>query len=571
MRPAGRGELESLYFTYPKFDFVRPPEMRGAATRHPVAVVGAGPVGLAAAIELARRGIRCVLLDEKDTLNNGSRAICVSRNSLETLQQLGIAARFEGKALGWTRGRCYYRDRLIYRLEMPHSDQERYLPMYNIQQQYIEQYLVERTGEFADLIDLRWQSTVIDVANEDGEVRLVVATPDGEYVLRSEYLLAADGAASRVRKSLGLRLAGENLPGRYVIADVRMDHDFPTERRSFFESAANPDSTILVHRQPDGLWRVDWQLRPQETPDEAIAEATVRARVQAILDMLGHAGDWELEWWSIYTANTLCLDDYRHGRVLFIGDAARIVPIFGVRGLNNGFDDAVNAAWKLAYVLEGEAGEELLESFTPERRGATLDVFNNAGKSSRFMTPPSRGYALMRKAVLQLSLTQEFTRRFADPRQVVPYTYADSPLTAYGHRSSEFTGGVTAGSTAVNCRAVGSAFLFDYLGLGFTGLYFVEGERVPADILELARRLTAVDCHFSLVVISRKTLPVETFTVIPDDEGRIFDAYAAMDGSFYLLRPDRHVVARWVTLRVDETEHALTIALGRSDGREMSR
>jgi 3-(3-hydroxy-phenyl)propionate hydroxylase len=564
MRPAGRGELDSLYFTYPKFAFVRPAEMDGETARHQVIVVGAGPVGLAAAIELARRGIRCVLLDEKDTLNNGSRAICVSRNSFETLQQLGLAARFESKALGWTLGRCYYKDRLIYRLQMPHSDHDRYLPMYNIQQQYIEQYLVDRASQFPDLIDLRWQSAVTDATNADGEVRLDIATPEGGYGLRSEYLLAADGAASLVRKKLGLRLAGENLPGRYVIADVRMDHDFPVERRSFFKSRANPDSTILVHRQPDDIWRIDWQLPPHENPDEAIAEENVHARVEAILDMLGHAGPWELEWWSIYTANTLCLDNYRHGRVLFIGDAARIVPIFGVRGLNNGFDDAMNAAWKLAYVLEGEAADELLETFTPERRGATLDIFSNAGKSSRFMTPPSRGYALMREAVLQLSLTQEFTQKFADPRQVVPYTYGDSPLTSYRHRDSEFRGGVKAGSAAINRKVANGACLLDYLGLGFTGLYFVEGENVPADIPDFSSRLSVIDHHFSLVVISRKNLPKEGFTAILDNDGRVFDAYAAKDGSFYLLRPDRHVAARWVAAKFDEVEDALKIALCRS-------
>jgi 3-(3-hydroxy-phenyl)propionate hydroxylase len=564
MRPAGRGELESLYFSYPKYQFARPAEMDGATLLHRVTVVGAGPVGLAAAIELARRGIRCVLLDEKDTLNNGSRAICVSRNSLETLQQLGVAAHFESKALGWTRGRCYYKDRLVYRLQMPHSDQERYLPMYNIQQQYIEQFLVDRAKEFPDLIDMRWQSAVTNVTNGEGEVRLEVETPEGPYALRSEYLLAADGAASVVRKKLGLRLTGENLPGRYVIADVRMDHDFPVERRSFFGSRANPDSTILVHRQPDDIWRIDWQLRPHEDPNEAIAEGNVRSRVQAILDMLGHAGPWELEWWSIYTANTLCLDDYRHGRVLFIGDAARIVPIFGVRGLNNGFDDAMNAAWKLAYVLQGEAGEGLLESFTPERRGATLDIFSNAGKSSRFMTPPSRGYALMREAVLQLSLTQEFTQKFADPRQVVPYTYGDSPLTSYRYRESEFKGGVMAGSAAVIRRSADGACLLDFLGLGFTGLFFLEGEDMPAAILDCSGRLRAIDHHFSLVVISRKDLPKEGFTVILDSDGRIFDTYAAKDGSFYLLRPDRHVAARWVAAKVDEIEDALKIAFCRS-------
>ncbi len=561
MRPAGRGELESLYFRYPRYPFVRPPEMDGGSRRHPVVIVGAGPVGLAAAIELARRGIPCVLLEKKDTLNDGSRAICVSRSSFETLQQLGAVEPFERKSLGWTRGRCYYRDRLIYRLEMPHSEEERYLPMYNIQQQYIEKFLVDRTAGLPDL-DLRWQSEVLEVDDGDDEVVVTVGTPEGKYSLRARYLLAADGARSPVRALLGQRLKGENLPGHYVIADVRMDHDFPTERRSFFESAANPDSTILIHRQPDDIWRIDWQLREHEDPHEAVVEEHVCRRVQAILDMIGHTGRWEMEWWSIYTANSLCLDEYRHGRVFFAGDAAHIVPIFGVRGLNNGFADAVNAAWKLAYVLNGAAGTRLLDSYTPERRGATLDVFRNAGKSSRFMTPPTRGYALMRKAVLQLSLTQAFTRRFADPRQVLPYTYKDSPLTSHRERDRAFGGGVAAGSAALNRRIGRDDYLLDHLGTGFTGLLFTDGEEPPRQAIELRDRLARLDERFRLLLISRQALSVPGITTVLDRSGSTFAGYAAQGGSFYLVRPDRHVAARWRSLDPEEAEQALSIALG---------
>ena len=564
MRPAGRGELESLYFDYPHFEFRRPPEMAGQSDRHPVVVAGAGPVGMTAAIDLARRGVPCVLLERKDTLNDGSRAICISRNSLETLQQLGAVEPFVRKGLGWTHGRCYYRDKMIYRLEMPHSDQERYLPMYNIEQQYSEQFLVDRIADFPDLIDARWQSEVISVKNSASEVVLTVRTPAGEYALRTDYLLAADGARSRIRSMLGLRLNGDNLPGNYVIADVQMEHDFPTERRSFFESEANPDATILVHRQPDNIWRIDWQIREHEDPDAAVLESNVRARIQAILDMIGHTGPWELEWWSIYTANTLCLDDYRQGRVLFIGDAAHIVPIFGVRGLNNGFTDALNAAWKLAYVLSGEADERILDSYTPERRGATLDVFQNAGRSSRFMTPPTRGYALMRKAVLQLSLTQDFTKRFVDPRQVLPYTYGDSPLTSFKARDEEFAGGVCAGDAAINRRIANDDFLLDHLGTGFTALYFSAQKRIPEDVLDLFVRLRALDSHFKPLVVARTDVRQEGLDVIRDADGNVFEGYCADNDCLYLLRPDRHVAARWTAVHTDEVEQALRTALARN-------
>ncbi|MEX2126114.1 MAG: FAD-dependent monooxygenase [Woeseia sp.] len=556
--------MESLYFKYPKFRFRRAPELTGASDRYPVVVAGAGPVGMTAALSLARQGIRSVVLDEKDTLNDGSRAICVSRHSFETLQQLGAVEPFEHKSLGWTNGRSYYRDRIIYRLEMPHSDQERFFPMYNIQQQYIERFLADRIGEVPDLIDIRWQSRVSGVGKSADEVTLCVTTPEGEYPLRARYLLAADGARSRIRDALGLRLKGENLPGHYVIADIQMDHDFPTERRCFFESVANPESTILIHRQPDNIWRIDWQLGGHEDAAQAIGEERIRARVQSILDMIGHTGAWELEWWSIYTANSLCLDAYRHGPVLFAGDAAHIVPIFGVRGLNNGLDDAVNAAWKLAYVLNGEAEETLLDSYTPERRGATLDVFRNAGRSSRFMTPPSRGYSLMRKAALQLSLTREFTRRFADPRQVAPYTYRGSPLTSCVMRDSEFCGGVEAGDVAVNRKIAEGDYLLDHLGCGFTGLYFTQKDQLPDRILALFVRLAEIDRKFKPLLLASRGLQRRTFEVIEDRQRNIFTAYAAADDSFYLLRPDRHVAARWVSVEPDEVEQALLTALGRN-------
>jgi len=551
MRPKGKGIHDSLYFEYPFFPFRRPAEMDGKATHHAVAIVGAGPVGLTAALELARRGIKSVVLDDKDTLNDGSRAICISRYSYETLQQLGVVDRFVDKGLGWTHGRCYYREHMIHRLEMPHSDDERFFPMYNIQQQYIEQFLVDKAqADYPDLIDLRWQSRVTGVeAGKDG-VGLTVSTPEGDYVLQSEWLLAADGARSVIRSGMGLRLQGKNLEGRYVIADVRMDHDFPTERRSFFESSVLPRSTILIHQQPDDIWRVDYQLQDGEDPDEAIREENIRARVQAILNMIGHKADWELEWWSIYTANTLCLDDYRHGRVLFIGDAGHIVPIFGVRGLNNGFADAVNAAWKLAYVIKGAAPERLMDSYTPERRGATLDVFQNAGKSARFMTPPTPGYTLMRKAVLSLAVNHDFTNRFADPRQVQPYTYADSPLTSFKDRDREFDAGPPTGASAVNQRMGEDDFLLDHLGPGFSGLYFSEHGTLPTELSDLFKDL-AVDG--------------DPFTPIMIDKGKhpgIFKTYDAEDGTFYLLRPDRHVAARWKSVRIEEVKTALKTTLG---------
>ena len=563
MRPSGRGELESLYFDYPIYTFRRPPEMDGSQRRHPVVIAGGGPVGLTAALALARQGIPSVLLEKKQTVNDGSRAICISRYSFETLQQLGVVEPFLAKALGWTRGRCYYRDQLIYRLGMPHSADERFYPMYNIQQQFIEKFLIDAAAEYRDLIDLRWQSEVLAVTAGAEGVALTVATPEGEYEMQARYLLAADGARSTVRNLLGLRLQGDNLPGNYVIADVRMQHDFPTERRSFFESSGNPDSTVLVHRQPDDIWRVDWQVGEGEDKVEAVREERVRERVQAILAMIDHKGPWELEWWSIYTANTLCLDDYRHGPVLFIGDSAHIVPIFGVRGLNNGLADAVNAAWKLARVLKGSAGPALLDSYSPERRGATLDVFRNAGKSSRFMTPPTRGYALMRKAVLELALTEDFTRPFADPRQVQPYTYRKSPLTTAD--TDAFQAGPEPGAPLVNHRLAEDDYLLVHLGTGFTLFCFVGDQAPMADMAAVTEALRDTDTDLGFLRIGGGPGPDPRGEVIADTTGSLREAYGAGSGALYLVRPDRHVAGRWKVPEPNRVIAAIHRALGDTD------
>jgi 3-(3-hydroxy-phenyl)propionate hydroxylase len=577
VKPAGKGPRESLYFDYPDFAFERPPELDGATPLHPVLIAGAGPVGLVAAIALARRGVPSVVVDARDSVNDGSRAICVSRHSFETLQQLDAVQPFLAKALGWTRGRCYFRDREFYRLEMPHTTDERYLPMYNLQQQYIELFLVEQARRYPQLIRLLWQCRVESVslrapyvsdagrapARQSGsDVELGLHTPAGPCRLRGRWLLAADGARSTVRAALGLELRGENLPGEYVIVDVKMRHDFPTERRSFFESSARPEGTVLIHRQPDDIWRLDYQLQPGEDREQALREESIRASVRAILAAIGHTGEWELEWWSIYTANTLCLDDYRHGRVLFIGDSAHIVPIFGVRGLNNGIADAVNAAWKLAAVMAGEAPEALLDSYSPERRAATLDVFANAGRSARFMTPPTRGHAVLRKTVLELAQTQDFCRRFADPRQVQPSSYAASPLTGFPARDREFVAGPAAGTALANRRIADGDFLLDRLGAGFTALYFSADGTAPEALRAACAAFRCAGEPVRLLVVARAEARVDDGDVVPDPEGRLAALHGAVDGTLYLLRPDRYVAARWLHADPVELQAALGAALG---------
>jgi len=514
MRPAGRGDTESLYFTYPHFD--APVDRDALSSSTPIAIVGAGPIGMTAALGLAREGVRSVMFDAKPTFNDGSRAICIARSSLHIFERIGAVAPFLEKALGWTTGRSFYRGNQILEFQMPNSEQEKYYPMYNLQQQYIEQFLWDAVAR-NPLIETRWQSKVVAAEDTPSGVRLEVEDPHGSYTIDAAYVLAADGARSQMRKMRGLRLKGENYEGRYVIADVQMPHDYPTIRRALFDPDCRRGATILIHKQPDNIWRIDYQLADGEDEARAMNEGTVRASVTAVLAEIGHDGEWELEWWSTYSANTLALDDYRDGQIFFIGDSAHIVPIFGVRGLNNGLADAHNIAWKLAWVMQGKAGAALLDSYTPERRGATLDVFANATKSARFMTPPTRGWQVMRDAALNLALSHPFAGQLANPRQMTPYTYSDSPVVVADDAS--FSGGASAGAILPDAR-VGDGHLSDHLGEAFSLIVFDDALAKNVD-------LPGVE------------------VIILDARSKAAKLLSAGSSSAYLVRPDLHIAARW--------------------------
>lgn len=528
MRPEGRLELESLYFDYP--EFASPADRAPLGMPAEVAIVGAGPVGMTAALTLARYGVRSVVLEQKRTFNDGSRAICIARQSMQIFETLNAVGPFLDKALPYVAGRTFYRGEQILRFEMADSPDEKFRPMYNLQQQYIEAYLYEAV-EASPFIDVRWGSEVRNLTDIEDGIRLSIADDLGAYEMDASWVVAADGARSTVRRLRGLRLQGENYEGRYVIADIRMAFDHPTERIALFDPSCRRGGTVLVHRQPDSIWRVDYQLTETETEDEALREDTIRTSVASVLRDIGYSGEWELEWWSMYSANTLALEDYRDGRVFFAGDSAHIVPIFGVRGLNNGFADAQNLGWKLAWVLQDKADERLLESYTPERRGATMDVFANAAKATRFMTPPTRGWTVMRDAALLLALRHPFAGEFANPRNMVPYTYAEGSLTRPDRHG--FTGGPIPGAVAPNV-ALEDGFLLDRFGAGFNVVVCgaLEGEPYRPGPEE-----------------------VSVVAIVPGSEAaRVYDAD---EGAAYLFRPDFHLCARWRKATWGEIRRAL--------------
>ena len=311
-------------------------------------VVGAGPVGLSLAIDLAQRGQPVVLLDDADRIGEGSRAICFSKRSLEYWDRLGVGQRMVDKGVVWSVGKIFHGASLLYQFNLLPEEGHKRPAFINLQQFHAEAYLVDRVQELA-AIDLRWRNKVTGLEQRNDHVVLTIETPDGPYRLRANYVIACDGARSSLRQMVGAEFAGKVFEDQFLIADVRMTAEFPTERWFWFDPPFHAGRSALLHRQPDDIWRIDLQLHPDADPAVEKRPENVRPRIAR---MLGH-DKFDFEWISLYKFQCRRMDKFIHGRVIFAGDAAHQVSPFGARGANSGLEDAENLAWKLDRVLQG--------------------------------------------------------------------------------------------------------------------------------------------------------------------------------------------------------------------------
>ena len=413
--------------------------------RHPVVIVGAGPVGMTLALDLARQNVPVVVLDDDDKLSAGSRAICFAKRTLEIWDRLGLGDAMVAKGVSWNVGKVFFRDAPVYSFDLLGEEGHRRPAFINLQQYYAEGFLSDAVAQ-TSLIDVRWHSGVVGVANEANGVTLTVETPDGTYAVNADYVVACDGSRSAVRKLLGLESKGQTFRDRFLIADVKMTAPFPSERWFWFDPPFHPNQSVLLHRQPDNVWRIDFQLGWDAVPDEEKKPERVRPRVQALL---GPKAEFEFEWISVYTFACMRMERFRHGRVLFAGDSAHLVSPFGARGANSGVQDADNLGWKLGLVIRGDAPDALLDSYAAEREYAADENILNSTRATDFITPKSEISRVFRNAVLELAKDHPFARKLVNSgRLSVPSTLHTSPLNTSD--VDAFSGAMVPGAVAVD-------------------------------------------------------------------------------------------------------------------------
>ncbi|SFQ18541.1 FAD-dependent oxidoreductase [Variovorax sp. 770b2] len=566
-----------------RFDYRRHADQDAAPpAHHPVVIVGAGPVGLTLAIDLALRQVPVVLLDSDNTLSSGSRAICFAKRTLEVFDRLGCGDRMVDKGVSWNVGKVFFHDEQVYRFDLlPEPGHER--PAFiNLQQYYVEGYLVERAAALP-LIDLRWNHKVTGIEQRDGGAVLTVETPEGDYRLSAGYVAACDGSRSNLRQLLGQEAKGRVFRDRFLIADITMDagpppgrpkadappsggqrgHEVPslggdilsTERRFWFDPPFHPGQSVLLHKQADGMWRVDFQLGWDADPVEERKPENITPRVRALLDSIGFTEvQFQIGWASVYTFACQRMERFRHGRVLFAGDSAHGVSPFGARGANSGVQDADNLAWKLAAVLKGEAPDALLDSYASEREFAADENIRHSTRATDFITPKSQVSRLFRDAVLALTRRQAFARTLVNSgRLSVPAVLRDSPLNTPD--TDTFDGAMVPGAAAADapivCADGRTGWLLRECHVAqFTALVFGTGE--AAERSAQALKASGRPLH---IVRVHGTTPAGELAA---------RRYDAQPGTVYLLRPDQHVCARWRQPAAADIRTAIDHALAKT-------
>jgi len=545
-------------YTHPTYPYVRSAEQAaGQCRQHPVVVIGAGPVGLTQALDLAWRGVPVVVLDDNNTVSVGSRAVCYAKRTLEVWDRLdGLGAEFASKGVQWKIGKTFFRDELAYQFDLLPESHHQLPAMINYQQYHLEERLVKACAA-SPLVDLRWKHKVVAISGTDMDgdaAELTVETPDGTFQMQAQWLIAADGANSDTRRMMGLDFEGQVFQDRFLIADVVIeplpaDHpatrsdsrgaqllraDAVPERWFWFDPPFHRGQSVLLHKQCDKVWRIDFQLGRDADPVEAKKPENVIPRIQA---MLGPDVPFELEWVSVYQFACRRMNSFRHGRVLFVGDAAHQVSPFGARGANSGVQDADNLGWKLHAVLEGRASDRLLDSYSEERTLAADDNIGHSTRGTDFITPKSATSLTLRNAVLELARTEAFARPIVNSGRLSTHTvYTGSSLNTPDEDA--FAGNLVPGAPAADAPITGDgqeAWLLHTLaqlsrtGHGFALLSFDSELPPEVDLPGIAGKLPTL----------RVGIDIE------DTLGLVAQRFDARPGTVFLLRPDQVLAGRW--------------------------
>ena len=555
-------------YQLPEYPFIEPPELAtDEVKRHNVVIVGGGLAGLTLACALAQYGVKALLLDEDNTVGvkgASSRGICYAQKTLEIFKRLGLYDRIAAKGVQWSIGRTFAGHDEVYSFDLKTQQTHNVSqqpPFINIQQFYVEGFLVEQIykttanqpGANAN-VEVRWSHRITAFEQNADYATLQLQTPAGSYALEATHVVDCSGARSPFRHWCGANVTAKKGDDRWCIADVRFKNPPAVERHTWIEAPFNENRAVWQHLMADGVWRIDYQMRPDADPEEVSREDVVRERINSqFYGKLGRQLDpseYEIVWVGPYAYRSECLNELRRGRVFFVGDAAHVVSPFGARGGNSGVQDADNLAWKLAAVLQGSAAPALLDSYHAERHEAAKHNVKVTNRTARFLRPADGAERLFRTAAISLAKRHPFARQLVNTgRMSAPNVYSRSPAChSSGGRPAQnvaFAWGDASGGNKRSSKG-SSGELIDLLSwAGSSLLLLVFGDVTVQDIQRLQglSGTGAVRC----VQVAKSSAQMQVKESVIDTNAHLL---ATCSGSadaepigWALLRPDTYIAA----------------------------
>lgn len=340
-----------------------------------VVIVGAGPVGMVCALSLNRRGVAVTVLEQEPAPVEDQRAASLHPSTLDMLAPLGVTERI--LPLGLVSSAYRFHDRVSRSVVAEFDltllrDEFRYPFVLQYEQYKLTATIVAEYAN-ADDFDVRFSHALTGLSQHADAVELVVEAPDGRLQMRADYVIGCDGGRSTVRRLAAIAFDGFTYPERFI--KTATSFDFGTVNpnlvyRNYFSDPIEWCNLFKVRgKRAPGLWRAIFPVPPEEDDETALAADRVEERLQKFFPK---SGRYDVEYVNVYGAHQRVAATFRLGRVLLAGDAAHVNNPIGGMGMNGGIHDAVNLAEKLARVVRGEAGEELLDLYSRQRRHAAV-------------------------------------------------------------------------------------------------------------------------------------------------------------------------------------------------------
>ncbi len=529
-------------YQLPEYPFTPPPELTSRQVkRHDIVIVGGGLAGLTLACALNQYGVQAILLDEDNTVGvkgASSRGICYAQKTLEIFKRLGIYERIAAKGVQWSVGRTFAGHDEVYSFDLRQQQTHNVStqpPFINIQQFYVEGFLVEQLyATQKRTVELRWNNRITAFKQNADVATLSITTSAGNYKIEATYVIDCSGAHSPFRAWVAASVTAKKGDDRWCIADVRFKNPPPVERHTWIEAPFNEGRAVWQHLMADGVWRIDYQMRPDADPQEVSREDVVRTRINGQLGRNVPHDDYDIVWVGPYAYRSECLDQLRHGRVFFVGDAAHVVSPFGARGGNSGVQDADNLAWKLAAVAQGRAAPALLASYHHERHEAATHNVLVTNRTARFLRPADGAERVFRSAAISLA------KRHAFARQLINTGRMSSPNVYSRSSACHSSGGRALQNVALHWADGSRGDMTDLLKwarghlllLVFGPLSGVEARHIR----ELART-TGLRC----VQVVRKARLAAAKEHVVDSHGQLTDCVGKQ--RWAIVRPDSYLVA----------------------------